>query len=198
HHRGELLEGLSVQSAPYEEWLMVERERLRELALDALARLLVHQERTGAIEGAMQCAIQLLGIDPAQEPVHRLLMGLYVRQDRRSAALKQYQLCTASLQRELGVEPDALTKKLYQDILQGRLPSESRATTRSGAPAPLRLGLAHDALVADIPLVGRRPALDVLEAAWREASRGHGRVAAILGEGGAGKSRLLWELARMT
>jgi DNA-binding SARP family transcriptional activator/tetratricopeptide (TPR) repeat protein len=200
HYRGELLEGLTVQSPPFEEWLMVERERLRELALDVLARLLAHHERTGAVEAAVQSAIQLLGIDPGQEPVHRLLMRLYVRQDRRSAALRQYQLCAASLQRELGVEPEPVTKQLYQDILQGRLlPEEAPshpAAPRPRAHATSRLGLSPDALVADVPLVGRRSELVTMEAAWRDARAGRGRVLAILGEGGAGKSRLLVELAR--
>ena len=42
-YRGDLLEGLGVTRAPFEEWLVGERERLRELALEALARLLAHQ-----------------------------------------------------------------------------------------------------------------------------------------------------------
>jgi DNA-binding SARP family transcriptional activator len=36
-YRGEFLEGLALQEAPFEEWLLAERERLRELALDVLA-----------------------------------------------------------------------------------------------------------------------------------------------------------------
>src|SRR5512145_674938 len=47
-YRGELLEGLSLQEAPFEEWLLIERERLRELALGALAKLLRYQRATGA------------------------------------------------------------------------------------------------------------------------------------------------------
>src|SRR5262249_18716810 len=42
-YQGELLEGLSVDEPPFEEWLLAERERLRELALEALAQLLGHQ-----------------------------------------------------------------------------------------------------------------------------------------------------------
>ena len=40
---GDLLSGFSVNEPLFEEWLMAERERLRELALDALAKLLAHQ-----------------------------------------------------------------------------------------------------------------------------------------------------------
>src|SRR5262245_23867214 len=41
-YRGDLLEGLAVNESPFEEWLIGERERLRERALEALGRLLAH------------------------------------------------------------------------------------------------------------------------------------------------------------
>jgi DNA-binding SARP family transcriptional activator len=119
-YRGELLEGLALQEAPFEEWLLAERERLRELALEALARLLVHQRTAGATEAALRTALRLIALDPLQEPVHRSLMRLYVKLGRRAAALRQYQVCVGALQRELGVEPEATTKQLYQEILRQR------------------------------------------------------------------------------
>ena len=86
--------------------------------LEALARLLAHQTATAQPERAIQTAVRLLGLDPLQEAVHRTLMRLYARQGRRGAALKQYQLCLARLQRELGAEPEAETKRLYQELLR--------------------------------------------------------------------------------
>src|SRR5262245_3235369 len=53
-YQGELLEGLSIDEPPFEEWLLAERERLRELALEALARLLAHQAKGSKIERAIQ------------------------------------------------------------------------------------------------------------------------------------------------
>ena len=44
-YQGDLLEGFAVQEAPFEEWLMAERERLRELALETLAKLLGDRRR---------------------------------------------------------------------------------------------------------------------------------------------------------
>jgi len=49
-----------------------------------------------------------------------MLMRLYARQDRRSAALKQYQICVGVLRRELGAEPEHETRRLYQGIIQQR------------------------------------------------------------------------------
>lgn len=39
-YRGDLLDGLVVEEAAFEEWLLGERERLREVALEALTKLL--------------------------------------------------------------------------------------------------------------------------------------------------------------
>src|SRR5215813_8656889 len=44
-YRGEFLEGLAFRGTLFENWLMGERERLRELALEAFARLLALQRR---------------------------------------------------------------------------------------------------------------------------------------------------------
>src|SRR5262249_48659094 len=58
-YRGDFLEGLVLQEAPFEEWLLAERLRLRELALEALARLLVQQRDSGELEDALQTALRL-------------------------------------------------------------------------------------------------------------------------------------------
>src|SRR5918995_6398716 len=46
-YRGDLLAGLVVDEGPWEEWLLGERERLRERALEAFTKLLAHQRRGG-------------------------------------------------------------------------------------------------------------------------------------------------------
>src|SRR5215471_13304130 len=116
-YQGDLLEGIRAGSAQFEEWLLAERERLHELALEAFAKLLGHQMKLGATEPAIQTALRLLSLDPLQEVTHRALMRLYARQGRRAAALRQYQLCVDVLQRELGVEPEEATKQLYRGLL---------------------------------------------------------------------------------
>jgi class 3 adenylate cyclase len=119
-YRGDLLEGLTVQEPPFEDWLLGERERLHEVALGALARLLTHQRTAGSAQAAIQTALRLLTLDALQEPAHRVLMQLYAETGRRSAALRQYQLCLSTLQRELGTEPEKETKALYEEILRSR------------------------------------------------------------------------------
>ena len=181
-YRGDLLSGLGVTEPAFEDWLMTERERLRELALEALARLLAHQRTSGATARALQTALRLLALDPLQESVHRTLMRLYGQFGRRDAALRQYQECVEVLQRELGVEPEPETKALYQEILRQR-PGQTVAVPLSGAAGP-----------ADRPLVGRGAEVVQLHETLAAAWAGHGQIAAILGEAGIGKSRLLADL----
>jgi DNA-binding SARP family transcriptional activator/cell division septum initiation protein DivIVA len=189
-YRGDLLEGLAVQEPPFEEWLITERERLRELAVEALARLLAHHLKAGSRDDAIQVAVRLLGLDPAHEAVHRTLMRLYERQGRRGAALAQYQACVSVLERELGIEPEAETKRLYHEVLQSRAPhSATRGVTEPAPAAPVLPEAASGP-----PLVGRDGFLDQLRAAWDSASRRKGRIGAVLGEAGIGKSRLIAEL----
>ena len=120
-YRGDLLEGFVLDEEPFEEWLRVERDRLRELAIQTLGRRLAHQIGVGAVEAAIQTAGRLLALDPMQEEVHRILMRLYVRQGRRGAACRQYQVCLEGLRRELGVEPEAETIRLYKRLLPQRV-----------------------------------------------------------------------------
>ena len=198
-YRGDLLHGFVLDEAGFEEWLVAERERLRELAIEALAKLLGHQARTSETERGIQTAARLLVLDPLQEAVHRTLMRLYARQGRRATALRQYQMCVDLLQRELRTEPEAETKQLYQELLQQQLGARGQAVV---APTPdlphARPAVGGERLslpMPGTPLIGRDTELERLRALLQRAEEGSGQVAIVLGEAGIGKSRLLTEVA---
>src|SRR6267378_6190992 len=189
-YQGDLLSGFAVDEAPFEEWLLAERERLRELALEALARLLANQRNAGASEAAVHTALKLLTLDPLQEPVHRTLMRLYAERGRRGAALRQYQQCVSVLGRELGVEPEPDTKALYQEILRER--PQHRVAVSEGPTPPVERAAGTG---TETTLIGRTDELARLRDALSGATAGAGQVIAILGEAGIGKSRLVAEVA---
>jgi len=190
-YRGDLLEGLALGEPPFEDWLRIERARLRELGQRALAQQLTRQQASGALEQAIQTALRLLAIDQLQEHVHRTLIGLYLRQGRRGDALKQYNACVAILKQELGADPEAATRRLYESL---RGPKTTEAAPLQDDTS--RIGLGPDELgTPETPLIGREPEMRRLRAALEDAAAGRGSVVTIVGEPGIGKSRLVQELA---
>ncbi len=95
---GELLTGC------YENWAVVERERLAELRRAVLHRM-VHRYAQDMPETALHHARVLLADDPLREDVHRVVMRLYAATGRRADALRQFARCRAVLAAELGVDP---------------------------------------------------------------------------------------------
>ncbi len=138
-YRGEFLEGFQVSAPEFESWATAERQRFRELALEAMAKLLDHHLSEGAIERGIHIAARLLAADPLQERVHRTLMELYCRQGRHGAALRQYRTCAELLSKELGIEPDARTKALHRNLLRewNRTQPETSIANRSAPEDPV-------------------------------------------------------------
>lgn len=119
-YRGDLLDGLDLRDAAFDEWLLIERQRLRELAREALATLLDRYMAGGANDEAAATARRLLMLEPLRESAHRALMQIYVEQGQAALALKQFQLCREALQRDLEVTPEAETERLYRSIQERR------------------------------------------------------------------------------
>lgn len=114
--RGEFLEGVRVRDRAFEAFLRVEQERVQELVIDVLNRLLGHQLDQDAIGSAAETAKRLLGADPLHEAAHRALMRHYAAKGQKGLALRQYQACREILQDELEIKPDAETQALFNQI----------------------------------------------------------------------------------
>ncbi len=104
----------------YEDWSVVERERLGLLFTEAslkLGALLLDQELP---HEAIGLAWRVLEFDQAQEEAYQLLMRAYTDLGERSTALRLYTRCVEALERELGVEPLPETVALYAAIIGRR------------------------------------------------------------------------------
>jgi DNA-binding SARP family transcriptional activator len=135
---GELLDGLHIKEVRFDAWLSHERSRLHQIAIDVRTRQLQWSLATGTPDRSVAIASALLALDGTQEPVHRTLMRLYWETGRPADALRQYNLCSRILQQELGVEPDAATRQLCQEILveraRGSRTREMARSTPDAAP----------------------------------------------------------------
>lgn len=119
-YRGEFLEGFSIgDSVPFEEWVLLERERMHRHMLSALHRLAATYERRDEYDRAMPHAWRQVELEPWQEKAHRQLMRLLALDGQRGTALAQYEACRRALAEELKVAPAPETTRLYEQIRDG-------------------------------------------------------------------------------
>ncbi len=131
---GDLLDSLSFEDDSLDAWCAAERTRLRDQFYEALAMLTSHYVDTLNLDAAIETGRRLVGLDPLREDAHRSLMRIYQRVGRRADALKQYRLCVDILRRELSVEPEAATTRLYLEIRRRR--DEADASPEQTVPPP--------------------------------------------------------------
>src|SRR5881227_1855360 len=173
-YRGELLPGC------YDEWILPERERLRQRHLQALEQLLRLFEALGDTLTAIRSTQRLLGLNPLSEDLYRRLMRLFALNNDRASALHVYHTCVSTLQREMGVDPDPATREAYELLMQQEAPSIQPVV--------------HQPLPAATPtLIGREREWEQLHDAWQHAIDGGPHFVLVTGEAGVGKSRLTEE-----
>jgi WD40 repeat protein/DNA-binding SARP family transcriptional activator/class 3 adenylate cyclase len=170
-----------------------EATRLESLRLTAV------EDRVDAGLAAGQTAALVAEVEAAvaEQPFreHRwgqLMVALY-RSGRQGDALAAYQRARRVLVDELGIEPGPELRRLEAAILDQDpdldwTPGSARPTEPGGLPVALApVGSAF---------VGRERELGWLQSAWAAAAGGDGGFVSILGPEGAGKTRLIAELAR--
>lgn len=185
-YRGSFLDGY------YDDWLLVERERLREMFLGALERLLEGLRAQGEYEEALTYARRLAGEDPLHEEAHGEVMRLCHLLGRDGEALKQFEICRQALVEELGVEPSPDLAALAAEIAAQAGPSAAPHLPVAPATSPLPLLDRPD----QVPLVGREAERAELAQHLERAAAGQGGLLLLVGGGGVGKTRLMQEVAR--
>jgi len=102
----------------YEDWTMVERERLVNAYVDMLGRLAEHYMEADQPQEGIRACYRILEKDRCHEDSYRLLMQCYARLGLRGRALRQYRLCESTLGREYGMAPSSETRALYELLLR--------------------------------------------------------------------------------
>ena len=111
--RGELLPGW------YDDWVIFEREWLRQLRLQALDALAERLSAQGRYADALQAAMEGARIEPLRESTNRMIIAIHLAEANAAEALRHYQFFRELLRTELGLEPSArLTAMLPAAALQ--------------------------------------------------------------------------------
>ena len=97
----------------YDEWVIDERERLRQMYLNALQQLLQHKEAESDYRAAIDFAKLIIRREPLSEHTYRDLMRLHALNGDRTGVYQAYNACAAVLQSELNVEPSIGTRDMF-------------------------------------------------------------------------------------
>ncbi|WP_188111116.1 AfsR/SARP family transcriptional regulator [Nocardioides antri] len=191
-----LWRGTPYADLPDSDVVLPERGRLSELRLLALedrATLLI---ATGRDAEAVSELDGLTTAHPLRERLWTLLAVALARTGRQADALAALDRMRTVLDEELGLDPSPQTRELQTAILRHEVAPAPTAGTAPGPTSQEEPELPHaEITVPDWPLVGRDAHLTVLTSLLAIAEQGHPRFVTVVGEPGAGKTRLGAELA---
>jgi DNA-binding SARP family transcriptional activator len=100
----------------YDDWVMIERERLRHLVIHALERLSADATAAGHYAEATDSALAAVEYDPLRESAHRLVMEAQLGDGNASDAIRQYRLFARLLKGRLGLEPSPRMQMLVAGL----------------------------------------------------------------------------------
>ncbi len=110
-YRGDLLPG------GYEDWLLDARSEIERQCVGLCDLLGETRARSGDLTGAVDVARRRIQLQPLEEVGYRTLMQLQAELGDRAGAVSTYHHCASVLERELGVVPDASTRKVFQRLM---------------------------------------------------------------------------------
>lgn len=150
-YQDDFLAGFYVRNAPlFEEWMLLQREHLRRLIIEALDTLAIRHIQQAEYQTALVATRRLLELEPWRETTHQQQMFIFARQGQRNSALAQYDLCCRILAAEFGLEPLPETTRLYEQIKADEIerdtstePHTRHAVHRSPAHYPQTVGTVH-------------------------------------------------------
>jgi DNA-binding SARP family transcriptional activator len=108
-----LYQGDFLEEDLYEDWTNSLRESLKANYLTVLDRLSRYYFEEKRYATCILLCQKILAEDDCRENTHRRLMHCYFYQGQSHLAVRQYQLCLASLKNELDILPSKDTKDLY-------------------------------------------------------------------------------------
>ena len=161
----------------YDDWLLSEREFIRNQYLSALEKLAALQEGSGEFPQALLTLRRLVSTEPLHEPAHQSYLRLLGRLQRYGEALAHYEYLQRLLRSELDTEPLAETRQIAQTVEQER-----------------HVATIQTVVEERLPFTGRKSERASALASVESMLNGEGGILAIEGEAGIGKSRLLREI----
>jgi DNA-binding SARP family transcriptional activator len=100
----------------YEDWVIVERERHRQLSLHALELVCEHLTSLRRYGAAMLAGLSAVDRDPLRESAHRALMKIHIAEGNKGEAIRRYRQYEEIAARDLGVQPSPMMRALLSEV----------------------------------------------------------------------------------
>jgi DNA-binding SARP family transcriptional activator len=100
-----------------EDWILVERERFRQLRLHGLEALCNRLTQAGRHGRAVYVGMAAVEADPLRESAHGILIRAYLAEGNRSEAVRQYRVYSTLVREELGLDPSPQIESLLRQAL---------------------------------------------------------------------------------
>ena len=100
----------------YDDWVVLDRERFRELRVRALECLCERHIAAGRYARAMEAALQAVRDEPLRESAHRSVIAVHLAEGNQVEALRRYDAYRRLLHGELGLEPSSRMTELLAGL----------------------------------------------------------------------------------
>jgi DNA-binding SARP family transcriptional activator len=116
----------------YDDWILLERERVRQLQLHVFETAADQLLQHGRHAAALEFALRALRIEQTRESAHRLVIRVHLAEGNTGEAWRQFERCEHLLSAELGVRPSGQ----LQALLTGQpiVPTVEPRAVRSRRP----------------------------------------------------------------
>lgn len=103
----------------YHDWAQGHREHIRKIHTEMLAHAASLTEARNDTSRTMTYYERMFSLDPCNETACRWLMAWHLAAGQRSDAVRLYERCQLALRKEMDIEPDDQTRRLYRSIIGG-------------------------------------------------------------------------------
>ena len=190
-YHGELLPGF------YDEWVIVERDRLHALFEAKTACLLEMLESEERWAEVLDWGMRWTALGQWPEPAYRALMSAYASSGDLPKVAATYGRLTQGLQKDLGIKPSEQTQALYKRLMAGGRPEAPTRKIQSPAGSPSSMLERRTSRHSDLPrpltpLLGREQDVAAVRDSLLHPDT---HLLTLTGPPGIGKTRLSIQVA---
>ncbi|NEM06076.1 AfsR/SARP family transcriptional regulator [Geodermatophilus normandii] len=117
----------------YDDWVLLERDRLHQLRLHALETAATRLCTAGRYAGALQAAYLAIRAEPLRESAHRTVVRVHLAEGNVAEAMRAHAGFRDLLLRELGVPP---TRQMQELVSRWQAPASAGDLSATRVPRP--------------------------------------------------------------